>query len=323
MRAFAKRLPLIVLVIVVLLAAIGWMRMGKILVEVDGAALAKQPEPTGEAMEFTAVAYNVQARPWFDDSVHKFERIPKVTNAYDIVTLQECFKDHGRFWKLATQPVKVYDGTLKAPWKIVGSGLGTLSRFPLTETAVWHYTTAGDFQNKPASKGILLTRFEVGGFPLDVYTTHKEAGKNDEAMASKRKQAQEMVDFVKVNSKPESAVIVLGDFNLRFKQPDAPGTGIPETPPTTFEGLDYYDIIGGICAHLGLRDARTELLGEPHPGVDHVLYRTGNGVELKALTYQHDGPEFYDENQQPLSDHEPVIVKFRIGKPAPAAETTS
>lgn len=314
MGKFMKRLAAVVIALVAIAAILGWMRMGPVLVEVDGAALAKLPEPTGDPVEFTAVAYNVQARPWFDDSVHKFDRIPAVTNAYDIVTLQECFKDHERYWRGATQPVKVYDATLKSPWKIVGSGLGTLARFPLTGVENHHYTTAGDFQNKPASKGILLTRFEVGGFPLDVYTTHKEAGKNPEAMLSKRAQAQEMVNFVKQHSKPEHAVIVLGDFNLRFKEPGTPGTGIPDAPPETFAEMDYFNIIGGICAHLGLQDVSTLLTGEPHGGVDHVLFRSGSAVALTPLTYQHDGPEFYDENQQPLSDHEPVIVKFRIAK---------
>ena len=77
------------------------------------------------------VAYNVQARPWFDDSVHKFTRMPKVLEPFDIISFQEMFKDHARMYAGLSHPVKVYHAAIQHPFKIVGSGLGTVSRFPL------------------------------------------------------------------------------------------------------------------------------------------------------------------------------------------------
>lgn len=312
-----KRIVLSVLAVAAVLLVFGaWWRMGEVEILVDAAKLPAEtssPQPT----EFSVVAYNVQARPVFDDSVHKFERMPAVLNPFDIVTFQECFKDHDRLWAGLTHPVKVYQGTLKNWYRIVGSGLGTVSRFPLTDVESMHYSIAGEFQNKPASKGILLTRFNVGGQPLDVYTTHKEAGKSPEAMVAKRKQGAEMVEFVKANSNADSAVIVLGDFNLRFKKAGTEGTGIPDAPPASFENLEYYQIIGSICASLNLKDLCSEMTGEPYEHVDHILFRSGAKAILTPLSWQADGPEFYDENKKELSDHVPVIGRFRIAPPAP------
>lgn len=283
-------------------------------VNVDAAKLPPAPEKP-VATEFSIVNYNVQARPWFDDSVHKFTRIPKAVNPYDIVSFQEMFKDHGRMFAGLTHPVKVYHATLRHPFKIVGSGLGTVSRFPLVEAVGMNFTTAGDFQNKPASKGVLLTRYLVGGLPLDVYTTHMEAGsdRKPEAMWSRRKQSEEIVAFVKAHSDGKSAVILHGDFNMRHS---VPGTEDPEIAagrvPAKFDDLDRPHLFDALNAALGLTDLKMATAGEFHDGVDHVLFRSGSGAVLTPLSWEHDTPAFYDEDGAPLSDHEPVIGRFRI-----------
>lgn len=313
-----KKVGLVLLGIVLLLSAWLGVRFARLGIEVavDPAKLPADPAAP-VATEFSIATYNVQARPLFDDSVHKFTRMPKVLEPYDILSFQEMFKDHARMYAGLSHGVKVYHATLKSPFKIVGSGLGTVARFPLAGTAETIFTTYGDRQNMPASKGVLLTRLRVGGMPLDVYTTHMEAGKNDAAMVSRRKQAEEIVSFVRANSKPESAVILQGDFNMRFSKP---GQEHPEIQagrvPESFTGLKREHIIDAMTAALGLKDLSRETRGEPLDGVDHILFRSGSKAVLTPLSWQHDGPEFYDENKQPLSDHEPVIGRFRIAPPA-------
>lgn len=270
-------------------------------------------DPT--ATEFSVVAYNVQARPWFDDSAYKFARIPKAVNPYDIVCFQECFKDHETMWAGLTHPVKVYHATLKAPWKIVGSGLGIAGRFPLLGTEAMNFSTAGDFQNKPASKGMLLVRFNVGGMPLDLYTTHMEAGsdRKEPAMVSRRKQGEEMVAFVKKNSPADHAVILMGDFNMRHSTPEQVDPEIAAGHvPEHFDGLTRSHIFDSVNMALGLKDLAHETTGHYYDGVDHVLFRSGTKAVLTPISMQHDSPEFYDEKQQPLSDHVPAIGHFRI-----------
>jgi exonuclease III len=308
----------IALIAALVLGLLIWAHQGSVEIYVDEPLLAAQPHPAQAPVEFSIVAYNVQARPLLDDTTPKFDLIPPTVNPFDIVCFQEMFKDHRHMFGGLNHPVKVYHGTLKNWWRIVGSGLGTVSRFPLEGVESMHYSTAGDFQNKPASKGILLTRFRVGGLPLDVYTTHMEAGadRKEPAMISRRKQGEEMVAFVKQHSNADSAVIILGDFNMRHSTPDQIDPEIMAgNVPQKFDGLRRSHIFDSVNVALGLTDLCREIRGEPHDGVDHILFRSGAKAKLTPLSYQHDGPEFYAPDNSPLSDHEPVIGRFRIEAP--------
>lgn len=303
-----KRRWLIVFGIIVLLLAFGlWWRVGRIEVKVDEAALKAQPAAVPkEPVEFTALTYNVQARPWFDDSEHKFKYISPLLNAYDICAFQECFKDHYRLWDAAKHPVKVYHGTLKHPLKIVGSGLSILGRFPITGTDAINYTDDGDGQNRPASKGLLMVSFDVAGMPLDVYTTHIAAGKKSASMAAKVSQGNEIIAFVKSHSSPDHSVILMGDFNMR------PSRGAEDKEANKDNPRVY--VFDHIRDELGLRDASDEVNGPKGEEIDRILFRAGQGVAMKALSWQRDAPEFYDPEGEPLSDHKPVFVKFSLAK---------
>lgn len=282
-------------------------------VKVDEAKLSAVPA-AAVATEFTTVTYNVQARPLMDDPVHKFTRMPKVLQPFDIVSFQEMFTDHARMYAGLTHPVQVYHATLNTPFKIVGSGLGTVGRFPLAGVEAMNFSTAGEAQNVPASKGVLLTRFKVGGLPLDVYTTHMEAGhKSEYSMVARRIQAAELVAFVQQKSSPESAIIVQGDFNMRHSKPEQMD---PETaagnPTPGFVKLTRYQVLTAMCVSLGLKDLSKEVQGSYFDAPDHILFRSGLKAELTPLSWQHDAPEFYDEDKKELSDHSPLIGKFRI-----------
>jgi hypothetical protein len=90
-----KKVGVFLLGVVVLLSVwlgVRYARLGT-EVSVDATKLpADLPAPA--ATEFSIATYNVQARPLFDDSVHKFTRMPKVLEPFDIVSFQEMFKDH-------------------------------------------------------------------------------------------------------------------------------------------------------------------------------------------------------------------------------------
>lgn len=302
----------------VLLAGWLWWRAGKIEVQVDEAALRSlqhaaveaassplSPSPDGVA-EFTVLTYNVQARPWFDDSRHKFKYISPLLDAYDICAVQECFKDHYRLWGAANHPVKVYHATLKHPFKIVGSGLSILGKFPVIGTDGINYQASGDQQNWPASKGLLLVRFDVRGMPLDVYTTHIAAGKKPASLAARVSQSNEIIEFIRKQSGPDHSVILMGDFNMR------PSRG-PEDKAANKDNPKVY-AFDHLVAELGLRDASDEVNGPTGEEIDRVLFRAGHGCVMTALSWQRDAPEFYDPDHEPLSDHEPVFVRFRLAR---------
>jgi len=302
---YTRRWFVAVGLLLVVLAGGLWWRVGRIEVRVDEAALRALPETdAGSPAEFTVLNYNVQARPWFDDSRHKFQHISPLLNAYDICAVQECFKDHRRLWQAAEHPAKVYHGTLKHPFKIVGSGLSILGKFPLTGTQGINYQAPGDRQNWPASKGLLLARFAVHGMPLDVYTTHIAAGKKPASMAARVSQGNEIISFIRGHSSPERSVILLGDFNMR------PSRG-PKDKAANKDNPKVY-VFDHIVAELGLRDASDEVNGPTGKEIDRVLFRPGQGFAMTALSWQRDAPEFYDPARAPLSDHKPVFVRFRL-----------
>ena len=45
--------------------------------------------------------------------------------------------------------------------------------------------------------------------------------------------------------------------------------------------------------------------------IDKFAFRSGEGVDLEALTHQFLGDEFVDDAGEALSDHEPLEITFR------------
>ena len=292
--------PVLVLVV---LAGVALARRGGIEVVENKAALKA---PGEGAAEFSILTYNVQARPWFDDARHKFKHISPLTNRFDICAFQECFKQHGLLWAAAEHPVKVYHSALRNPFKIVGSGLGILGKFPLVATDEIRYADPGEFQNWPASKGVLMARFNVNGMMLDVYTTHIAAGGKPDSRRAKPAQTAEIVEFVRRASPPENAIILLGDFNMRpSRGPEDKEANKDEPRVFAFDRMRDA---------LGLRDASDEVNGPVGEEIDRILFRPGKGHAMTPLTWQQDDPAFVDPEGKPLSDHAPVFVTFRLEK---------
>ena len=300
-RNISRRFIGLVLLVVVLAGWL-WWRMGGIVVEENATDLKVLPD--AETVQFSIMTYNVQARPWFDETRHKFPLISPLLNKYDVCAIQECFKDYGRLWAQAEHPVKVYHATLRHPFKIVGSGLSILGKFPLIRTGGVNFIEQGDAQNRPASKGVLLAYFDIQGMPVDVYTTHIAAGKKEASLRARITQGDELMAFIRENSPPEHAVILLGDFNMR------PSRG----PEDKEQNKNNPRVVGfdRIVVGLALRDASDEINGPIGTEIDRILFRPGAGHVMEVLNWQHDTPEFYDPDGAPLSDHEPVIVTFRL-----------
>jgi len=307
---YASRWFRVLVMLVAFVVGWGWWRMGGVEILVDEAKLVKgAPGPA----EFSVLTYNVQGRPSFDDTKHKFPYISPLLNRFDIVGVQECFKDHQRLWAQADHPVKVYHSELRNPFKIVGSGLGNLGRFPLVATEAMTFSDPGDFQNWPASKGILLTRFDVNGMTLDVYNTHFCAGRKEDSRRAKHVQGDEMIAFVQQHSPPAHNVIFVGDFNMRPSRGPEDREAHKDDPKVV--------VFDRVFEALKFRDASDEINGPTRIDIDRILFRPGTDCTMEVLSWQKDGPEFYDPAKAPLSDHEPVFARFRLSpvvKAAPA-----
>ncbi len=313
MSSRATRAGVVVLVLLLLLAGITRWRMGTTIVVIGDTGYLSEPVPPNAATEISVFAYNVQARPWFDDSDHKFPFIAPRLNHYDIVAVQECFKDHALLWEGTEHPVRVYHGGLRHPAKLVGSGLSTLARFPLEHERTFHYSRGGNFENRIASKGILLTRLRIHGRPLDVYNTHMVAAKTPSSMEARRGQARELIDFVNANTPADDALLLLGDFNMRHSRGDGQHPEIVAgTVPARFDTLSQPQLFDAILLALRLQDAGEVLNGPAFDGVDHVLYRSGARWTITPRHAIRDASEFRDPEGVPLSDHAPLMVRFRL-----------
>ena len=264
-------------------------------------------------VEFTVATYNVQGRPVLDGTGHKFPLISPLLNRFDIVGVQECFQDHDLLWRQATHRTKLLHGRLKAPWKVVGSGLSTLARFPMLESKTEFFRDASEAQNRLASKGMLMVRLDLRGKILDLYNAHFDAGASAGAQRSRKAQGAQLAEFVRSNSPAEHSVIVVGDFNM--------GPARPGKPWEAFDPLWYHSeedarartqTFDRMLRDLDFQDAADRIHGPLLDDVDRVLYRPGTGQTLEPLSWSRAGDRFVDDHGRPLSDHVPIVVRMRL-----------
>lgn len=292
-------------------------RVGQLEFEQDPICRAKYVDTTGETVQFSVATYNVQARPLLDDVVPKFMAVGPNLSLFDIVALQECFTQHRVLWQSATHPARAYDRTRTDWWRPVASGLCTMARFPVRDTIVKKFEQPSGlrflFREKKdglASKGIMLTRFDVGrGRTLDFYNTHLEAGSDEESNEVRRRQARQLIDMVREHSPKEHAVIVAGDLNMRA--PERKNRTLAPDYPRNFEGLSRQQIYEAITRELGLANAAS-ISGESTSSlIDHLLFRSGLRLLLEPLAWKIKTQRFRSPDGQPWSDHFPVIATFR------------
>ena len=43
-----------------------------------------------------------------------------------------------------------------------------------------------------------------------------------------------------------------------------------------------------------------------------MIYRSGDGVTIAALEWKNEAPTFTRDDGEPLSDHDPVLVRFEL-----------
>jgi endonuclease/exonuclease/phosphatase family metal-dependent hydrolase len=293
-----------------------WARTGNLEIEEDPVSSGRYSSTKAKPVRFSIATYNVRARPLLDEVAPKFKAIGPLLDRFDIVALQECFTEHRLLWRGTSFPVRVHDGTRTDWFRPVASGLSTLARFPLRETLAKKFDQPEGLRfllrgkkDGFASKGVLLTRFDLGGGrTLDVYNTHMEAGGDDASNEVRRQQARQLIGMIQTHSPPEHAVIVAGDFNMR-----APGRkkqSLAPRYPRNLEGLSRPQIYEAVTRELGLVNAATISGESPSSLIDHILYRSGSSLRLEPVAWERDTRRFLSTRGEPWSDHEPVITTF-------------
>jgi hypothetical protein len=135
------------------------------------------------------------------------------------------------------------------------------------------------------------------GVVVDVYTTHAEAGSEDDDDAVRAAQFEQIAVYMEENS-AGNAIIFGGDMNLH-------------TDPADADHPDDYGVWQAFLESTGLIDV-CDALSCPEPErIDKFAYRNGGGVELEPLLWQFEAEKFIDPEGEPLSDHEPLLVRWR------------
>jgi hypothetical protein len=282
---------------------------------------------------FTLLTYNVAGLPQEVSKEDPKAHLPLVSpllNDYDVVLTQEDFDwfgpvaqgldvvhYHGRLRKQATHayrspahpgPDAVHlTGTRKADVQI-GDGLGFLSRLPIEgNTRVpWKGcfgsvdTSDGGAADCLAMKGFAVTRLTLaGGRTVDLYDLHDEAGGTAKDQAIQSDDIKQLADYIEAHSRGH-AVILAGDTNLHTD----------DVHPDGGHGADT-KLWRYLLDTTGLTDSCAATRCPDTGRIDKVAYRSGGGVQLEAVSHDVPAKRFTDPSGDDLSDHEPVVVRFR------------
>ena len=269
-------------------------------------------------------------------------------NAYDIVLLQEDWGDpipgvpgifafHDEIVAQAdhryrTEPAPPPRGTdlrrFPSGPTLVADGLNQLSRFPFgpIDRQMWH-TCFGELHGEAAEvilsaaglyeplepviggvidggaadcsaqKGFTMTRLTLpGGRSIDLYNLHGEAGSGPRDEAASAAGFEQLADHVLEHSSGR-AVILGGDTNLHT-DPE------PRYARDRRVWQQFQDATG-------VRDVCTTLdCGKDAGVIDKFAFRSGGGVTLQPTSHRFERKRFTRDDGQPLSDHDPLAVRF-------------
>ena len=188
--------------------------------------LAEPPAPLSEDITLKIVTFNIH--DLYVASRHRPERMRAIAETLcaldpDVVGIQEAFIEKDR-----DILIEGLGGSRLAyhhyyPSALVGSGLLTLSAFPIVETFFIRYEKAGDWYKVYegdwwAGKGVSLARLELpdgAGF-VDFYNTHAQAGYgNPEYNIVRAAQMEDLAGFVGASATRTSPAFLVGDMNCR------------------------------------------------------------------------------------------------------------
>lgn len=190
------------------------------------------------------------------------------------------------------------------PQAVLSDGLNRFSQSAFGElTRVrWDGCFGGfDTSDGGAADCLALKGFSVAthtlapGVEVDVYNLHGEAGGADKDQALREADFEQLAAFIAERS-PGRAIILGGDTNLHT-DPGDPDKAIWDA----------------FLAATGLEDVCGRVdCGEDATKIDKFAFRSGESVAIEPLSHTFERAKFVrPDDQVPLSDHPPLVVRFR------------
>lgn len=253
--------------------------------------------------EISVLTYNVRGLPSevTDADPEKIKQISPLLNEYDIVLIQEDFVYHLELAKEAEHPHQGPISKLELEKKLeeeqsmeIKNGLSRFSYSPMDNyhRERWHACHGLGDASKDclAPKGFSVAEHEImPGVEIDIYNCHMDAGDSLGDISARKEQIIQLADFINRRSQYKG-VIVACDTNL--------------------DQDDQYDL-EQLLAVARLKDSCQILeCAEPY-NIDRIMYRNSPWVKIEPLRW-HIPEGFVNEKGEPLSDHLPVAVDFKI-----------
>jgi endonuclease/exonuclease/phosphatase family metal-dependent hydrolase len=190
-----------------------------------------------------------------------------------------------------------------------GSGLNTLANFDWIDfrRIQWNRCSDASSSDCLTPKGFTFMRMQVDAEVfIDVYNLHADAGTEDDDLAARRENIQQVADYINVWS-IGNPVLVFGDTNTRYSR-----TGDNPRLFGTQNGLidPWVELIRG-----GVTPTAESLCGNPSTTtycetVDKVFYRGSPLLNLQATYWNYESSRFLQADGNILSDHNPITVNF-------------
>ena len=269
---------------------------------------------------FTTAAFNVDGLPESlkkDQSVKGFfnfafggtpndsrqrahQQMSSYINQFDIVNVQEDFNYHAA----------LYDSGNNHPYRTSttggvgrGSGLNTLSRFPYQPVQRIKWNQCSGTEECLSNKGFTFMRANIHGRDVDLYNVHMGAKVDPDALAKRRNQNEQLLNFVRANSSGRT-VIMFGDFNSRWTRNEDNleifrAFGFKDAWVEVLRNGDYPGKGGAISCPF------PQFTGPDCEVVDKALYLDGANLGLR--------PRSYELKQDVFSDHLPMVVEWDFG----------
>jgi endonuclease/exonuclease/phosphatase family metal-dependent hydrolase len=257
---------------------------------------------------FSVLTYNVAGLPEGLSSSNPEANTPEIglrIRDYDIVHVQEDFNYHAALYANDNHAYR----TPTSGGVPFGDGLNTLSKFPYSDfqRVKWNNCNGTDCLTP---KGFSFSRIRIDeGVYIDFYNAHPNAGTATADLSARRANITQLSQFIAQNS-VGNAVIVMGDFNCRYTRAE--------------------DNIREFITNNGMTDTWIQLvrngnipaMGSPalvceFPSmtnacevVDKIFYRDSKFVDFTPTYYQLDDADFVTDDNQPLSDHYPLLTNF-------------
>lgn len=252
---------------------------------------------------------NIWGVPW---AKHRSERIQMIANEIqknlkpDILCFQEVYMpgDRRKLIELLKADFPHYHFFASG---MIGSGLLTLSRFPIVDAAFHRFRMGGkplDFAHGDyyAGKGIGLTRIDTAEGKIDVYNCHThaqyEAHPDNEYAVYNEANLYEAARFIYAHSN-NCSTVMCGDLNTRPEQ-----LGYQIITKLGHLANAYFSLHGQFPISYS---ADNPYVGFPNQCLDYVLLKNAGCDSIEVVMQEH-----FSGKAKAYSDHYGLLADIRL-----------